>query len=326
VEADQRNTKKEKSSKKKPDKQPPQTVELHHLPAEEGQQGRIPLEDMRSHTRHSYAQAVKQTPSISPSLLDEDPGMGGVEHIDHAMPDMEKFQELAPARPPKIPPKPTFTRQDDEDGDGGDLALLSGYTTIEHGDPVFRDADDSMQESATQRAVTHELVFGSMNTDGLFGEGPLLGLVQLPPRPQHEPESSYDVDMMRRGADREMLLEKEREMQMRIEELTKEMQMELEQLAKEVQDLGDKKDIAEGKNELLMRQMQDMKRMMPSLLEDVDKDSDSLAQAFTNLQHENRILREQLQDAQSHIFSLQPYRKDLTPEEVGRVGRWMAAT
>ncbi|KAM0535277.1 hypothetical protein ACHAO2_004228 [Verticillium nonalfalfae] len=34
---------------------------------------------------------------------------------------------------------------------------------------------------------------------------------------------------------------------------------------------------------------------------------------------ENEALKEQLLDAQSHIFSLQPYRKDVTPEEVRRL-------
>ncbi|KAG7125411.1 hypothetical protein HYQ44_001380 [Verticillium longisporum] len=33
---------------------------------------------------------------------------------------------------------------------------------------------------------------------------------------------------------------------------------------------------------------------------------------------ENEALKEQLRDAQSHIFSLQPYRQDVTPEKVGR--------
>ncbi|EEY19610.1 conserved hypothetical protein [Verticillium alfalfae VaMs.102] len=47
---------------------------------------------------------------------------------------------------------------------------------------------------------------------------------------------------------------------------------------------------------------------------------------------ENEALKEQLRDAQSHIFSLQPYRKDVTPEEVRRqytnlvdgIGDWVA--
>ncbi|KAG6984381.1 hypothetical protein FocnCong_v005047 [Fusarium oxysporum f. sp. conglutinans] len=44
----------------------------------------------------------------------------------------------------------------------------------------------------------------------------------------------------------------------------------------------------------------------------------TLASKAKELAEENRVLREQLNDAQSHIISLQPYRKDLTPEEVGQ--------
>lgn len=48
--------------------------------------------------------------------------------------------------------------------------------------------------------------------------------------------------------------------------------------------------------------------------------SDESADAIKSLQVENQGLRAELDDARSHIFSLQPYRKELTPEEVGRVG------
>ncbi|KAK4135778.1 hypothetical protein BT67DRAFT_448710 [Trichocladium antarcticum] len=46
--------------------------------------------------------------------------------------------------------------------------------------------------------------------------------------------------------------------------------------------------------------------------------SDDSAGAIASLQAENQGLRAELDDARSHIFSLQPYRKELTPEEVGR--------
>jgi len=38
-----------------------------------------------------------------------------------------------------------------------------------------------------------------------------------------------------------------------------------------------------------------------------------------SLRKENKRLESELDEAHSHIFSLQPYRKDLTPEEAGRV-------
>lgn len=47
--------------------------------------------------------------------------------------------------------------------------------------------------------------------------------------------------------------------------------------------------------------------------------NDAVGEAIDNLERENRKLKAELEDARSHIFSLQPYRKDLTPEEVGTV-------
>lgn len=42
-------------------------------------------------------------------------------------------------------------------------------------------------------------------------------------------------------------------------------------------------------------------------------------QQIAELQQENQRLLAELEDARSHIFSLQSYRKDVTPEDVGRV-------
>ncbi len=41
--------------------------------------------------------------------------------------------------------------------------------------------------------------------------------------------------------------------------------------------------------------------------------------AVAALQAENKKLKAELDEARSHIFSLQPYRNDLTPKEVGQV-------
>ncbi|OIW27610.1 hypothetical protein CONLIGDRAFT_633977 [Coniochaeta ligniaria NRRL 30616] len=48
----------------------------------------------------------------------------------------------------------------------------------------------------------------------------------------------------------------------------------------------------------------------------VANDSDALGQEATKLRRENQSLRAELDDARSHIFSLQPYRQELTPKEV----------
>lgn len=45
----------------------------------------------------------------------------------------------------------------------------------------------------------------------------------------------------------------------------------------------------------------------------------NLIDQIANLKLETRRLETELEDARSHIFSLQSYRKDVTPDEVGQV-------
>lgn len=54
-------------------------------------------------------------------------------------------------------------------------------------------------------------------------------------------------------------------------------------------------------------------------LVEADESSKAAGELATKLKRENMELKAELEDARSHIFSLQPYRKDLTPEEAGRV-------
>ena len=44
---------------------------------------------------------------------------------------------------------------------------------------------------------------------------------------------------------------------------------------------------------------------------------------IANLKLENQRLQTELEDARSHIFSLQSYRKEITPEDVGQVNQIM---
>ncbi|KAF4461316.1 hypothetical protein FALBO_11891 [Fusarium albosuccineum] len=96
-------------------------------------------------------------------------------------------------------------------------------------------------------------------------------------------------------------------------------------LRRHVTDLGRKiaalttdKQIAEEQAERLTDRVNNMKQRMSSNMTEVERSSEALATKVEELTDENKALREQLNDAQSHIFSLQPYRKDLTPEEVGQ--------
>ncbi|KAF4980602.1 hypothetical protein FZEAL_3415 [Fusarium zealandicum] len=103
------------------------------------------------------------------------------------------------------------------------------------------------------------------------------------------------------------------------------LQEENARLHRHVQDLHRKlsllstdKQIAEEQAERLTERVNGMKQRMSSSMTEVERSSETLATRVEELTDENQALREQLNDAQSHIFSLQPYRKDLTPEEVGQ--------
>ncbi|KAM0561717.1 hypothetical protein ACHAPJ_002886 [Fusarium lateritium] len=96
-------------------------------------------------------------------------------------------------------------------------------------------------------------------------------------------------------------------------------------LHRHVQDLHRKlaalntdRQIAEERAERLADKVDNMKQKISSNMTEVERSSETLATKVEELAEENRALREQLNDAQSHIFSLQPYRKALTPEEVGQ--------
>lgn len=78
-------------------------------------------------------------------------------------------------------------------------------------------------------------------------------------------------------------------------------------------------EIAEEKVERAERRIGEIKSTVTSTITEIEKDTAPLASKVNELNTENTALKEQLRDAQSHIFSLQPYRKELTPEEVGRV-------
>ncbi|WKT40659.1 hypothetical protein QSH57_005465 [Fusarium oxysporum f. sp. vasinfectum] len=75
-------------------------------------------------------------------------------------------------------------------------------------------------------------------------------------------------------------------------------------------ELNENKQIADEKADRLTKKFMSMEHRLSSHM--------TLASKAKELAEDNRVLREQLNDAQSHIFSLQPYRKDLTPEEVGQ--------
>ncbi|KAJ0148140.1 hypothetical protein CTA2_723 [Colletotrichum tanaceti] len=78
-------------------------------------------------------------------------------------------------------------------------------------------------------------------------------------------------------------------------------------------------EIAEEKAERAQRRIGEIKSSMSSTaVSGASTDAGSLALSLEEMRAENSSLKEQLRDAESHIFSLQPYRKEFTPEEIGR--------
>ncbi|OHW89605.1 hypothetical protein CSPAE12_11829 [Colletotrichum incanum] len=93
---------------------------------------------------------------------------------------------------------------------------------------------------------------------------------------------------------------------------------EIEELQRKLKLTTARAEIAEEKAERAEQRISEIKTSMSSAVNELEVDTDSLVPKLNQLRTENSTLKEQLRDAQSHIFSLQPYRKELTPEEVGR--------
>jgi chromosome segregation ATPase len=92
----------------------------------------------------------------------------------------------------------------------------------------------------------------------------------------------------------------------------------IEDLLQRLSELNENKQIAEEKADRLSEKVKSMKERLSYHMTVVEH-CKTLSSKAKELAEENHVLKEQLNDAQSHIFSLQPYRKDLTPEEVGQV-------
>ncbi|OHF00672.1 hypothetical protein CORC01_03989 [Colletotrichum orchidophilum] len=96
------------------------------------------------------------------------------------------------------------------------------------------------------------------------------------------------------------------------------LRREIEELRYRLKSTTARAEIAEEKVERAEQRIGEIKSTVTSTVTEIKNDTGPLATKFDELETENSALKEQLRDAQSHIFSLQPYRKELTPEEVGR--------
>lgn len=97
------------------------------------------------------------------------------------------------------------------------------------------------------------------------------------------------------------------------------LQNQLQNLRATIRALRTEKQIAEERAHRTVERFTEMKELLQQ--QQVAQEKGTTGKAASNvegLHEQNRLLKEQLNDAQSHIFSLQPYRKELTPEEIGR--------
>lgn len=102
-------------------------------------------------------------------------------------------------------------------------------------------------------------------------------------------------------------------------EETHQLRRQIQYLSEKINTLNIEKQIAEEKADRALNRMEEIKKCINSDMSVLERDTAYIAEESKQVKGENQVLREQLSDAQSHIFSLQPYRKELTPEEVGRV-------
>ncbi len=93
---------------------------------------------------------------------------------------------------------------------------------------------------------------------------------------------------------------------------------ELEQLRRQLREANTRADQAERVAEEMTKQLE---TRLGEMAAEMALGNDSSADSVSGLKTEIKSLRVQLDEARSHIFSLQPYRKDITPKEVGQVSR-----
>lgn len=182
-----------------------------------------------------------------------------------------------------------------EDQDGGDMGIL-GFTKIDmSGKHPQQPPHALLQELLPERQSSLP-----------------------PPIPEPDPEETFTLVRPPSETYEEMPLNSKRgkgtENELRL-------YRQIDELQQRLMSMQTRAEIAEEKSELTEQRNSELKKRLDSAIsgDETLKDAAALVDHAEKLEDENKTLKEQLRDAQSHIFSLQPYRKDLTPEEVGRV-------
>jgi FtsZ-binding cell division protein ZapB len=187
--------------------------------------------------------------------------------------------------------------------------VLKGYETIEQGSQAQKGmAKPDLME--LDNSVTTLITFDDATTHQSQSQSPPLRRTGLLPTSEEfqslDHLAGFENDSLTHPDDK-------------VKEENILLQRHIQDLHRKLSALSTDRQIAEEKADRLSEKVDSMKQRMSSSMTEVERSSEALATKVEELTEENRALREQLNDAQSHIFSLQPYRKDLTPEEVGQV-------
>ncbi len=94
--------------------------------------------------------------------------------------------------------------------------------------------------------------------------------------------------------------------------------LELEHLRRQLREANTRADQAERVAEEMTKQLE---TRLGEMAAEMAAHNDSSVDPVSVLKTEIKGLKVQLDEARSHIFSLQPYRKDVTPKEVGQVSK-----
>jgi uncharacterized protein (UPF0335 family) len=259
---------------------------LHYTMSPDKGQGTIPLEDMRARQPNGHAVLRKERKSTKTA---------------------DKAETEA-----KIQEHKKETEVND------DQAMLDGEQHEEA--PVEVDAAEFAKDEVTEASISPELVPArryNLNVpvpfpDGAHSDDDDFELAEMTSSMYAAAEGFSGVDSedfmpRRRLSDGDRAQDEMRE------------HAQLRQLQDAITRLTLEKESVEREATKAREQIEELKHLLNADMEEIVKDTESLGTEMKRLKEENNLLREELNDAQSHIFSLQPYRKDLTPEEVGRV-------
>lgn len=202
------------------------------------------------------------------------------------------------------------------------LANLKMDDTIENGDAVKTPPRALVQESSGQDHIgqrlsaLHDLmeIDSSPGTANDFSDD---SASQSPALPKASLSHSAEFQSLEEldGFENDNVTHPDQ----KLREQNNQLNRRIHDLQRQLSTLTTDKQIAEEKAESATEKLDSLKQRMNSNMTEVEVSSEALASKVEELRKENRALREQINDAQSHIFSLQPYRKELTPEEVGQV-------